>query len=300
VSNDFPIFRVAEDRLVPAYLGWLCKTYSFVEECKRASEGTTNRVRLQEDKFLARTIHLPPYSEQQRIAAEVDELASQINEARDLRQRARVEADAFIVSVHKQLSGDRIKKIGEMLELAEDATAILPTVSYPQVGVRSFGGGLFSKSAVEGTGTTYKNFNRLYPGALVLSQVKGWEGAVAVCPPQLEGWFVSPEYRTFRCIPTELRPDYLASLVRTEWFWSKLADATRGVGARRERTRPEQFLGIELPMPDVTRQRRGEQLFAEVSRLTHLQAETASELDAMLPAVISRAFGTDVLAPTTL
>jgi type I restriction enzyme S subunit len=79
-------------------------------------------------------------------------------------------------------------------------------------------------------------------------------------------------------------------LVRTEWFWGKLANATRGVGARRERTRPEQFLTIELPMPDVDQQKRGEALFAEVEALKRLQAETAAELDALLPALLDRAF----------
>jgi type I restriction enzyme, S subunit len=54
VSNDFPVFRIAEDKLYPAYLAWLCKTAPFVEECRRVSEGTTNRVRLQEQKFLGR------------------------------------------------------------------------------------------------------------------------------------------------------------------------------------------------------------------------------------------------------
>lgn len=48
VTNDFPVFRIAEQRLSPAYLGWVSRTASFVEECLRASEGTTNRVRLQE------------------------------------------------------------------------------------------------------------------------------------------------------------------------------------------------------------------------------------------------------------
>jgi type I restriction enzyme S subunit len=51
VSNDFPVFNVIENRLLPTYLGWICRTAPFVKECKRASEGTTNRVRLQEDSF---------------------------------------------------------------------------------------------------------------------------------------------------------------------------------------------------------------------------------------------------------
>jgi type I restriction enzyme S subunit len=162
--------------------------------------------------------------------------------------------------------------------------------SYPQVGIKSFGGGLFPKSAIRGSETTYKNFNRLYEGAIVLSQVKGWEGAVAVCDANLDGWFVSPEYRTFRCVTEEARPHYLSALIRTEWFWGQLAAATRGVGARRERTRPEQFLAIELPMPTVAQQMLGEALFEKVTAAKRLQSNTAAELDALLPSVLDKAF----------
>jgi len=69
-----------------------------------------------------------------------------------------------------------------------------------------------------------------------------------------------------------------------------LGNATRGVGARRERTRPEQFLNVELPMPDVEQQRYGEALFKEVEALKKLQVETKAEMDALLPSIIDRAF----------
>jgi hypothetical protein len=48
-------------------------------------------------------------------------------------------------------------------------------------------------------------------------------------------------------------------------------------------------------MPDLTKQRQGEDFFAEVSRLTHLQAKTVSEMDAILPSVISRVFAGELL-----
>src|ERR1017187_6107805 len=95
VTNDFPVFNVVEKRLLPAYLGWMCRTASFVEECKRASEGTTNRVRLQGDKFLALEIPLPPLVEQRRVVARIEELAAQIHEARTLRHQAVEEAEAL-------------------------------------------------------------------------------------------------------------------------------------------------------------------------------------------------------------
>jgi type I restriction enzyme S subunit len=225
--------------------------------------------------------------------ARVEDLSARIREARTLHEQAAEEAEALVTSVHVSLAGMRTKRLGEIVKLDEDAQVIEPIASYPQVGVKSFGEGLFRKGAVEGFDTTYRAFNRLYDGALLLSQVKGWEGAVAVCPPELAGWFVSPEYRTFRCNPSEARPRYLAPLVRTVWFWSKLAGATRGVGARRERTRPEQFLNIEIPMPDVHQQKRGEALFSEVDGLKRLQAETGAEIDALVPAILDRAFSGD-------
>ena len=52
-------------------------------------------------------------------------------------------------------------------------------------------------------------------------------------------------------VPTEACPEYFSSVVKTQWFWSKLKDAKRGVGARRERTRPKQFLDIEIPVPEI-------------------------------------------------
>jgi type I restriction enzyme, S subunit len=292
VSGEFPTFLPVPGKVEVEFLKYWFRLPSVVAAVDADCSGSTplTRNRFKENFFLALEIPLPPLAEQRRVVARIEELAAQIQEARSLRQQAAEEAEAFVISVHTNLAGTRMKKLGELLELDEDAVPIEPTASYPQVGVKSFGNGLFPKGAVEGTGTTYRTFNRLYEGALLLSQVKGWEGAVAVCPPQLAGWFASPEYRTFRCVPTECRPRYLAPLVRTEWFWRKLGTATRGVGARRERTRPEQFLDIELPMPDVEQQRQGEALFAEVDALKRLQGETAAELDALIPAILDKAF----------
>jgi type I restriction enzyme S subunit len=290
VTNDFPLFNLDPDRVDSRFIGWLTKTKTFVELCLRASEGTTNRVRLQEDLFLSLKLPLPPLPEQQRLVARIEGLASLVKEASTLRQRASEQAEALVISLHAHIAGKRTRTLGQMLMLDEHSVPVSPTGSYPQVGVKSFGGGLFRKGAVAGTATTYRAFNRLYEGAVLLSQVKGWEGAVAVCPSKMAGWFVSPEYRTFRCIPAEARPRYLASIVRTEWFWSKLANATRGAGARRERTRPEQFLQVELPMPDVEQQKRAERPLAEVDALTRLQAETAAQLEALLPAILDKAF----------
>lgn len=292
VSGEFPTFVPKPNKVDVRFLRYwfrLAGTLGKVnEDCSGSTPLTRNRFK--EQFFLALEIPLPPLAEQQRIVAHIEALSARIAEAHSLRQQATEEVEALVTSVHGKLAGTRIRKLREILSLDEDAVTVLPSGSYPQVGVKSFGAGLFPKSAISGTETTYRTFNRLYEGALVLSQVKGWEGAVAVCPAQLAGWYVSPEYRTFRCVHTEVRPRYLAQLVRTEWFWGKLINVTRGVGARRERTRPEQFLELAFPMPDISQQKLGEDVFAKLEPIKHLQGNTAAEIDAMLPAILDRAF----------
>jgi len=287
VSSHYFLFVIDEEKLNRCFLGWFIQTPDFREQVE--AQGSTNYAAIRPSDVLRYGIPLPPLEEQQRIVARIEELAEQINEARRLRQRAVKAAQDMIVSVHSQMAATRIKKLSDFLQLDEDQVPVLFDKPYPQVGVKSFGDGLFAKEAVLGSATTYKAFNRLYAGALVLSQVKGWEGAIAVCPKSLEGRFVSPEYRTFRCLQTECRTSYLASIVKTEWFWRRLADATRGVGARRERVRPEQFLNLTLPMPEIEQQRVGEKLFDQIEALMLNLLETTA-LDNLLPSILDKAF----------
>lgn len=166
----------------------------------------------------------------------------------------------------------------------------MPDGEYPQIGLRGFGAGMFAKQAVRGSETTYKKFNRLYQDAVVLSQVKGWEGAIAVCTMEFVGMYASPEYRTLRCIPGLGVPEYLATMFRTPWFMKNLATLTRGVGARRERTRPEHFLALQVPMPTAEAQEALVHLFQRIERLRQLRARAARDSEALLPSLLQRVF----------
>jgi len=92
-----------QECLEPRFLEWLSKTSTFVDLCKAASEGTTNRVRLKEEKFLSMEISLPALDEQQRIVARIEELTVKIGEARELRRQAVEEAEALITSEELKL-----------------------------------------------------------------------------------------------------------------------------------------------------------------------------------------------------
>lgn len=249
LSPVFPTFRATAD-LDTRYLDWYCKRETVWRQLQGKAKGMgARRESVSPAQFLSLQIPLPPPAEQQAVVDRLNMLADKARQVNEHLDAIEQKAAALFLSLHYKLAGDRVRRLGDVIELHEESVPVRADSEYPQVGVRGFGGGLFSKSAVAGTATSYRAFNRLYADALVLSQVKGWEGALALCPPELAGMYVSPEYRTFRCVQGEATPGYIGELVRRPWFWNLLQDATRGVGARRERTRPEQFLNIRLPMP---------------------------------------------------
>jgi type I restriction enzyme S subunit len=256
-----------------------------------ASTGTVARNRTLTASALGRmTVPVPPLAVQDRIVRHLDLLADKTSEIGKHLDSADVASAELLLILHHQRAAGRAVRLGDVMELHEVDEPITPDGTYPQVGVRGFGGGLFAKAAISGTDTTYRAFHKLYEGAIVLSQVKGWEGAIARCPAELAGWFVSPEYRTFRCKPSQANSEYLGEIVRTEWFWRKLQDATRGVGARRERTRPEQFLNIEMTMPPLEDQLRIVEVFGRMRPLKEKHDAIRQANASLLPAMLERIF----------
>ncbi len=289
-STNYDQFAISPE-VDRRFFWWLSYSPKFTETVRNSAVGVViEKMVFDRQAWFKETIPLPPLPEQQRIVARIEALATKVEEVNGLKKDVAEETEALVVSTHLKLSGNRTRLLGEIVELDEEQVPVLPSEQYPQVGVKSFGRGLFAKSSLAGTETTYRIFNRLYSGALVLSQVKAWEGAIAICEHTLAGWYVSPEYRTFRCIPGESLPGYLSAIVRTEWFWGKLTHATRGVGARRERTRPEEFLNIRISIPEVEQQKKGEEIYRKVELLKGPEVENTVELDALLPSILDKAF----------
>lgn len=95
VSNDFPVFVPDPNRVLPGFLGWMSKTAGFIDLCRAASEGTTNRVRLKEERFLAMEVVVPPLPEQQRIVERIEALAR----VRQLQEETAGELEAMLAAV---------------------------------------------------------------------------------------------------------------------------------------------------------------------------------------------------------
>ena len=295
VSGEFPIFEIDSERADPRFLVFwfgLPETQKTVEaDCFGSTPGTRNRYK--EEYFLNLSVPLPALDEQRRIVGRLSRVSGLAEGGRQLLGDLDREAMALMQSLHTHLSLDQKRPFGHFVELWEDKEVVRAELSYPQVGIKGFGGGLFAKSPVKGSETSYKRFNRLHEGLLVVSQPKGWEGAVAVCDHALSRWFVSPEYRTFRCREGEVLPQYLDQLICTPWFQMQLTQLTRGQGARRERLRPEMLLAMETRMPSVDAQVTAIRIAARYGSLRSARESAFSDLDALVPAMLRSAFAHD-------
>jgi type I restriction enzyme S subunit len=220
----FPTFTIDESRAYPRYVAWFCRLPQIWATLKAGAAGMGDRRRtLRPQQVLSLEMPLPPLEVQRCIVAQLDGIAQRIEAVRAIAERISDEITALIVSSNASWADGVLTLLGEALELTEDRVPVIPGEEYPQIGIRGFGGGLFAKPSIRTEDTTYRHFNRLHEDQFVLSQVKGWEGAVAVCSAEHAGFFASPEYRTFSFRRDRLRPSYFAYLCQTPWFYRYLS-----------------------------------------------------------------------------
>lgn len=149
----------------------------------------------------------------------------------------------------------RFVPFSDLLVQDAEEVAVDPSDTYRMAGVRSFGRGLFDKGAVAGSSTSYSRLYRIRVGQVVMSQLFAWEGAIAPVEAGFDGYFVSPEFPTFG-INTEIAdPQYVGHYVRWTEFHGQLAGSARGLGQRRSRVHPREFLALKIPLPSIDEQR---------------------------------------------
>jgi type I restriction enzyme S subunit len=131
---------------------------------------------------------------------------------------------------------------------------------------------------------------RVKSGQFIYSRLFAFEGSYGRVTDEFDGAFVSQEYPTFECDQLHVRAEFLAAYFKPSHVWKDVATGSKGLGDRRQRVQPAQVLAHELWLPPIAWQNRLADVQMEVDALKRLQAETATELDALLPAILDKAF----------
>ncbi len=299
VSGDFPVFDVRSDRLLPAFLRWMSRTAAFVDRCRAASEGTTNRVRLKERRFLAQEIPLPPLEEQRWLVAKLDLLQERVEEAAACRAQSGRGGDRLLIAMAyrgdlnaetRSDLGWRRVRLGEIIRQVADEHVVASTRSYPNCGIYSYARGLFAKPSIEGLTTSAHKLNRIRSGQFIYSRLFAFEGAYSIVPAEFDGFYVSNEYPTFECDGSQVLPEFLGAYFKAPTAWQRVAAGSKGLGNRRQRVKPDRLLAHDLDLPPLAWQQQIVELTARLRLVAKPIGSTKNEIAALRPSILDRAF----------
>lgn len=317
VSGEFPTFIPLKDKLEPRWFHWVTKTKPFWEQCDKKSRGTSGQNRIRPEKFLEVEIPLPPLDEQRRIVARIEELAAKVDEARGLRRQSAEEADSLILSSLSQIFNYQFPELlpkawkwkplneillnnkegmitgpfGTLLQKSDIQLDGVPVLGIANVQANRFVPG-FSDYISHWKAEMLASY-KLEPGDIVIAR-SGTIGRSCIVPVEIEpAPIMSTNLIRLRLDKQTLIPELLCRLFNGSPLIEEHKDSECR-GSTRSFFTQTILLKLKIPVPPLPEQRRIvaylDNLQTKVDTLKRLQAETAAELDALLPSILDKAF----------
>lgn len=292
VSNEYPTFQADSARLLPEFLAAHFRQPIVWEEIAKRTTGMGHRrQRVKPEAFLEYEMPLPSLSEQHRVVARIKGVATQTEEVRQVREAEAHDLRQLLLAAFIRITKNATRRpMREVAPLVRRPIAVDASESYLELGIRSFGKGTFHKPAVSGLEIGSKRIFHILPGDLLFSNVFAWEGAIAVARAEDAGRVGS--HRFITCVPTAgvATARILCFFFLTDEGMDLIRAASPG-GAGRNRTLGLAALeAISVPVPSIKDQNWFDSLQEEVASLNSLQQQTSAELDALMPAILNRAF----------
>jgi type I restriction enzyme, S subunit len=298
-STRYPTFRVDETLCAPKFLLNYFKTEEGLQQLVKICPGSAGRNRVLSIKRIPEVlVPLPPLAEQRRVVARIEELAAQIHEARTLRHQAAEEAEALHLSVlHQHFVTESLgwtpMPMDEAIQINDkQVDPTLPEYSkLPHISGENMEGKtcrLLPWRTAEVDGVKSKNY-LFAPGTILYSKIRPYlRKAVFV---DFRG-VCSADVYPVRLKSPKLDPQFVKWAFVAEPF-TEYANRMSG-RTRMPKLNRKQLFSFNFSHPPIEEQRRIvaelDVLQAEVDALKRLQAETAAELDALLPSILDKAF----------
>jgi type I restriction enzyme S subunit len=303
-STRYPTFLVDQTRCVPQFLLNYFKTEEGLQQLIKICPGSAGRNRVLSIRRIPEvSVPLPSVAEQQQIVARIEELAAQIHEVKPLRQQATEEAEALIHSSVSKLAYQDKWQMKRLAEVAEINPSRAGNVKLEQRDKVSF---VPMRAVDDVTGKiawpetrelheVAKGYTWFETGDVIFARITPCmqNGKAALAQGLINGvGFGSTEFHVIRA-REGMCAEWIYHLVRHKAFRDDAAEHFKGT-AGQQRV-PQSFLEQRLiPVPPLPEQRQIvaelDALQAEVDALKRLQAETAIELDALLPSILDKAF----------
>jgi len=294
VSNEFPIFAARRpERINLRYLNhWLrqSRIWKIVEEdCQGSTPLTRNRYK--EEFFNKLRIPLPPLPEQKRLVGRLDAIESRLTRAQRLREEQEHELQAALRSAFHRLEAHaEWKPMAEVAPVHRRPIEIELDGQYPELAARSFGKGIFHKPILSGESLTWQKLFQVHAGDIVISNIKAWEGAIAVASEADHGRFGSHRYLTCLTNRESVLPEFICFYLLSKSGLEQVGLASPGSADRNRTLAVDRLERIKVPIVPLAEQ-------TEFKKLLDLQAKVRAEGDiaaqranALLPSLLDRIF----------
>ncbi len=271
-------------------------------------QGTAN-VSLKEQDIAGVQIPLPPLAEQRRVVARIEELAAQIHEARTLRQQAAEEAEAlYAVCLGQAMTPHGI---GWARETVADVVESMDAGWSPQcddIAAKDGQWGVLKTTSVQWC-SFQPHHNKVLPRSLAprpeLAVKRGdvlvtragprkRVGVVAAVREDEPRLTISDKLIRLRTISAKIDPRFLELSLASPFSQEHLVQRMTGLADAQVNISQAILRSTPVAYPRLANQRQIvaelDALQAQVDALKRLQAETAAELNALLPAILDRAF----------
>lgn len=240
---------------------------------------------------MEQAIPLPPLEEQQRIVARIDRLAAKIAEADELGRQREVMSQSLLMSCFRRLADAAPRQLlGEVAPLDRRPAVVDVDASFPQVSVRSFGRGTFHKLPLLGSEITWQKPHLVKAGDILVSNIKAWEGAIAVAGEDDDGRYGSHRYLTFVPVDGVATANFLCFYLLSPEGLFHVGEASPGSADRNRTLNSKKILEISVPLPPYADQLKFDALLQQVRMTSEVHQKVTSARNAMLPSILDRAF----------
>jgi type I restriction enzyme S subunit len=285
-------FEVDRRRTTPEFLYRYFQTKSGVEQLSRISPGSAGRNRvLAIQRLREMAVPLPPLAEQQRITDRLDAIENRLHRVQALREEQTKELQAALRSAYHRLEGrSKWLPMVDVMPLNRRPVEIEPDGRYPELGARSFGRGIFHKPTLKGDSLTWEKLFRVQAGDLVISNIKAWEGALAVASEVDGGRFGSHRYLTCTADRTRLLPEFACFYLLSPHGLEQIGNASPGSADRNRTLSVSRLEKILIPVPPLAAQREFQKLLALQSQVKARADESKAATTALLPSLLDQIF----------
>jgi restriction endonuclease S subunit len=184
--------------------------------------------------------------------------------------------------------------LGDLLTLERRQVKVLPEAQYAEIGVYSFGRGIFHKQPRSGLEVGDKDLFLIREGDFILQITFAWEGAVALASALENGMYGSVRFPTFRVDEARCHPPFLVNYFKTDEGRNQLVRISPGSAGRNRVLSIKRIPEITVPLPPLAEQQRIvariEALARRVEEARGLRAQAVEEAEALRGAASAQLF----------